>query len=234
MIVSIKKDVATLSLEEMENPYKLETRKRNDSNFTALTRTSGMYRIGEYQIDMSKFKDAREINRNYSFASALNYVAVVRVNGSSGMGDELKYDTTVLFGKKPSAFVSTETPLDPSPWKFKLFNEGFGNDCPPGVCTHFFIASNSMNELITAMNLEQLKNIIPVIKKPADAVLFVRQDTAPIDGKYAKTNDGYLVLVNRTISECPIDYADILFHVTKKGEIKQLGLVITKKTALCH
>jgi hypothetical protein len=234
VIISVKQDVASLSLEEMENPHRLETKKRNDSNYTALAMNSGMYRIGEYQIDMSKFKDVKSADRKYSFAAGLTYVALIRVNGSDAMGDELRYDTTILFGSKPSTFVSADKAMDPTPWKFKLFNEGFGNDCPPGVCTHYFIAINSMNQLITAMNLEQLKNIIPVIKQPADAVLFVRQDIANIDGKYAKTKDGFLVLVNRTISECPIDYADILFHVSMNGELKQLGMVITKKTVLCH
>lgn len=234
VIISVKQDMARLSLEEMENPYHLETNKRNDSNYTALTRTSGMYRIGAYQVDMSKFKDSKSLGTAYSFAPGLTYVALIRVNGSDALGDELKYDTTLIYGTKPSTFISAQNTMDPTPWKFKLFNEGFGNDCPPGVCTHYFIAINTLNELIVAMNLEQLKNIIPEIKKPVDASLFVRQDIVSMEAKYAKTKDGFLVLVNRTITECPIDYADILFHVSTKGELKQLGMVITKKTVLCH
>lgn len=234
VLFPVDKETQMLSLEEMENPYHLETGNRNDSNYTALTRTSGLYRIGNYQVDMSKFKTVASGDKQYSFGEQWKYVALVRVNGSNAMGDELTYDTTLLYGNKPTAFVSIEAVFDAAPWKFKLFNEGFGNDCPPGVCSHYFIACNALNEVITAMNLEQLKKIIPFVKKPEDAMLFVRQDIVNMNAKYAKVKDGYLVLVNRTISECPIDYADILFHVARNGDLKQLGLVITKRTALCH
>jgi hypothetical protein len=76
--------------------------------------------------------------------------------------------------------------------------------------------------------------MIPVVKTPYDALFFIALNTYFPPARFAKTQDGFLILLNKSISDCPIDYADILYHVNHYGKAKELGRVITRKTALCH
>lgn len=238
VLISVKDKVKSMSLEEMENPYNLTMRPRNDSDYTALNRKSGMYRIGEVSINLSKFKSfEKNIDlAKLSFSDSLNYIATVYVNGTSA-SEEFKEDTVMMRGEKTQDWKSikniSEEP-DQEFWKIRKNAEGFGNDCPPGICTHYFMALTKSGFLINVKNVEEISKILPEVKTQNDALFLLTLGTNFTNGKYAKTKEGYLILLNRKITDCPIDYADILYQVDKKGKITNLGRVITRKTALCH
>ena len=238
VLISVKDQIRSMSLEEMENPHNLKMRPRNDSDYTALNRKSGMYRIGEVSINLSKF---RSFEKNIdvaglSFSDSLDYVATVFVNGTNA-SEEFKEDTVMMRGKNIQDWKSikniSEEP-DQEFWKIRKTAQGFGNDCPPGICTHYFMAVTKSGFLINVKTVEEIGKILPVVKTQNDALFLLTLSTNFPNGKYAKTNEGYLILLNRKISDCPIDYADILYQVDKKGKITNLGRVITKKTALCN
>ena len=88
-MISVKQEVSKLSLEEMENPYNLTMRQRNDSDYSAIQKTAGFYRIGEVKINLAKFKflDTKFNVSSLSFSDSLIYTAIVRVRGSSSSED---------------------------------------------------------------------------------------------------------------------------------------------------
>jgi len=238
VMISVKQEVNKLSLEEIENPHNLTMRQRNDSDYSAIQKTVGLYRIGEVKINLAKF-EVLEPNFNLSslsFADSLIYTAIVRVRGSAS-SEDYQEDTVKISGEnfinwKGLKNISPE--VDQEPWKIKTEIKGFGNDCPPGNCTHYFLTVTKSGYIINATNIESLSNMIPVIKSPYDAMFYIAVNTYFPPARFAKTKDGYLILLNKSISDCPIDYADILYHVDRYGKVKELGRVITRKTALCH
>ena len=237
-MISVKREVSKLSLEEMENPYNLTMRQRKDSDYSAIGRSTGSYRIGEVKINLSKFKafDNNFKISSLSFSDSLIYTAIVRVRGSSS-AEDYHEDTILISGEKILNWKELKkigTEADPEPWKIKSETNGFGNDCPPGICTHYFIAVTKSGYILNASNIETLGNMIPVVKSPYDAMFYIALNTYFPPARFAKTRDGYLILLNKSISDCPIDYADILYHVDRYGKAKELGRLITRKTALCH
>ena len=237
-MISVKQEVSKLSLEEMENPYNLTMRQRNDSDYSAIGRSSGVYRIGEVKINLSKFKpfDNNFKISSLSFSDSLIYTAIVRVIGTAS-SEDYHEDTTLISGEKIlnwKEFKNLGKEADSEPWKIKSETKGFGNDCPPGICTHYFMAVTKSGFILNVNNIESLNQMIPFVKTPYDALFFIALNTYFPQGKFAKTQDGYLVLLNKSITDCPIDYADILYHVDRYGKVKELGRVITRKTALCH
>lgn len=238
VLISSKDKVKSMSFEEMENPYNLTMRQRSDSDYTALNRKSGMYRIGEVSINLSKF---RSFEKNIdlaklSFSDSLDYIATVFVNGTN-TSEEFKEDTVMMRGENPKDWKSIKN-ISEEPnqefWKIRKTAQGFGNDCPPGICTHYFMAVTKSGFFINVKTVEEIGKILPVVKTQNDALFLLTLSTNFPNGKYAKTKEGYLILLNRKISDCPIDYADILYQVDRYGKVKELGRVITRKTALCH
>ena len=113
VLISVKDKVKSMSLEEMENPYTLTMRQRSDSDYTALNRKSGMYRIGEVSINLSKF---RSFEKNIdltklSFSDSLDYVATVFVNGTNA-SEEFKEDTVMMLGENPQDWKSIKNISD--------------------------------------------------------------------------------------------------------------------------
>lgn len=237
-MISVKQEVSKLSLEEMENPYNLTMRQRNDSDYSAIQKTAGFYRIGEVKINLAKFKflDTKFNVSSLSFSDSLIYTAIVRVRGTAS-SEDYNEDTILISGEQILNWKELKkmgTEADPEPWKMKSEVKGFGNDCPPGICTHYFIAVTKSGYIINANNIESLSQMIPIVTTPYDALFFIALNTYFPQGKFAKNQDGYLILLNESISDCPIDYADILYQVDRYGKVKELGRVITRKTALCH
>lgn len=238
VMISVKKEVEKLSLEEIENPYNLTMRQRNDSDYSAIQKTAGLYLIGEVKINLAKFKllDPNFDLSSLSFSDSLIYTAIVRVRGSAS-SEDYQEDTVKISGENFinwKGLKSMRLEVDQEPWKIKSETKGFGNDCPPGICTHYFIAVTKSGYILNASNIESLSNMIPVVKTPYDALFFIALNTYFPPARFAKTQDGYLILLNKSISDCPIDYADILYNVDRYGKAKELGRVITRKTALCH
>lgn len=204
-------------------------------DYSVLKNDTGFLNIGEYRINLSRFTNYKResIIGNLSFPDSLVYVAIVNNRG------EESTDTTIIRGKKPDPLLIKKlqrkpAEIDAYAWQELSRKQGFGNDCPPGNCTHYFIAITKTKRLIKVSNPEDLFKILPRIKTGNDAFFHIVKNDYWPRGKYAKTKDGFLVLLNEKISNCPIDYADILYQVDYNGKLVQLGRVITQKTMLCH
>jgi hypothetical protein len=235
-MISVKQEVSKLSLEEIENPHNLTMRQRDDSDYSSIQKTAGFYRIGDVKINLAKFKflDPKFNVSSLSFSDSLIYTAIVRVRGSSS-SEDYQEDTVLMGGEnilKWEGLKNIESNLEPR--KIKSETKGFGNDCPPSICTHYFIAVTKSGYVFNVNTSESLSKMIPVIKTPYDAVFYINLNTYFPQARFAKTQHGYLILLNKSVSDCPIDYADILYHVDHSGKVKELGRVITRKTALCH
>ncbi len=236
VMISVKQEVSKLSLEEMENPYNLTMRLTNDSDYSAIERSAGLYRIGDVKINLAKFKflDPKFNVSFLSFSDSLIYTAIVRVRGSSS-SEDYQEDSILMRGENIVKWEGLKNvEANQEPWKIKSETKGFGNDCPPGICTHYFIAVTKSGYILNACNIETLGNMIPVVKSPYDAMFYIALNTYFPPARFAKTRDGFLILLNKSISDCPIDYADILYHVDHSGKVNELGRVITRKTALCN
>lgn len=223
------------SIEALENPHKIEERTNSTIDYSVLKKNTGFLDIGEFRINLSRFTNYSQepIIKSLSFLDSLVYIAIVNNRG----GD--KFDTTIIRGKKPSPSLiknlqKRPPSIDPYTWQEIRRKEGFGNDCPPGNCTHYFIAITKTNRLIKVSNPDDMMKILPRIKTGNDAFFQIVQNNSRPKGKYAKTKEGFLVLLNEKISNCPINYADVLYRVDNIGNMVQLGRVITKKTTLCN
>ena len=236
VMISVKKEVSKLSLEEMENPYNLKTRLTNDSDYSAIQKTAGFYRIGGLKINLAKFKflDPKFKISSLSFSDSLIYTAIVRVRGTAS-SEDYHEDTILMRGENIVKWEGLKNvEANQEPWKIKSETKGFWSDCPFSICINYFLAVTKSGYVFNATNIESLSKMIPVIKTPYDALFFIELNTYFPPARFAKTRDGYLILLNKSISDCPIDYADILYHVDYSGKVKELGRVITRKTALCH
>lgn len=232
---SLGKEYAKRSLEEMENPYAIEEGTNNRVDYSVATKDTGRLNIGAYWINLSRFYTYKQesIINSLSFPDSLVYVAIVNKRGDDHS------DTTIIRGRQPDAMLIKKLQKKPAnidayAWQELSRQQGFGNDCPPGNCTHYFIAITKTKRLIKVSNPDNLVKILPKIKTGHDAFFsIVKNDYWP-RGKYAKTTDGFLVLLNEKITNCPIHYADVLYKVGFDGKISQLGRVITQKTMLCN
>jgi hypothetical protein len=234
-MVRLKKTEAGQSIEELENPYNIEERSQSAMDYSVLKNDTGFLNIGEYRINLSRFTNYKQesIIKSLSFPDSLVYIAIV-----SNRGDD-SFDTTIIRGKKPDPLLIKKlqrkpTEIDAYAWQELSRKQGFGNDCPPGNCTHYFIAITSTKRLIKVSNPDDLLKILPRLKTGNDAYFHIVKNDYWPRGKYAKTKNGFLVLLNEKISNCPIDYADVLYQVDYNGKLVQLGRVITQKTMLCH
>jgi len=223
------------SIEALENPYKIEERSNSTIDYSALKKNIGFLNIGEFRINLSRFTNYKQesIIKSLSFPDSLVYVAMVKNHGDD------KFDTIIIRGKKPDPLLIKKlqqrpAAIDPYAWQEIRRKEGFGNDCPPGNCTHYFIAITKTKRLIKVSNPDDMFKILPSIKTGNDAFFQVVQNDYRPKGKYIKTKDGFMVLLNEKISNCPIDYADVLYQVDNDGKLVMRGRVITKKTMLCN
>ncbi len=232
---NLEKEYAKRSLEEIENPYAIEEGANNKIDYSFVKKDTGRLNIGSHWINLARFYNFKQesIMSSLSFPDSLVYVAIVNNRGDDS------FDTTIIRGKKPDPLLIKKlqqrpAAIDPYAWQELNRKLGFGNDCPPGNCTHYFIAITKSKRLIKVSNPDDLAKILPSIKTGNDAFFsIVKNDYWP-RGKYAKTKDGFLVLLNEKITNCPIHYADVLYRVGFDGKVSQLGRVITQKTLLCN
>lgn len=232
---NLEMEFAKRSLEETENPYAIEKSTNNSIDYSVVNKDTGRLNIGAYWINLARFYNYKQesIMGSLSFPDSLVYVAIVNNRG------EDSFDTTIIRGKKPDPLLIKKlqqrpAAIDPYAWQELNRKQGFGNDCPPGNCTHYFIAITKTKRLIKVSNPDDLVKILPRIKTGNDAFFSIAKNDYWPRGKYAKTKDGFLLLLNEKISNCPIDYADVLYQIDNNGKQVQLGRVITQKTMLCH
>lgn len=211
--------------------YQLEITDGRSGDSSSLYKKIGMLDIGDYRINLLFFSDFSQeaIFQKLSWPDTLLYVAEVAT------GRTETNDTTVIFSKALTAAQKTrlKTIKKWSEFDDLYYNYGFGNNCPPGDCKHYFIGLTSRNNIIRAVNPGELKKLLPWVRNPYDAWFMLEGALYWPKGKYAKVDDGYLLLLNKRTRDCQIDYADILYHVSLKGEVEELGRVLTQKTNLC-
>jgi hypothetical protein len=53
-------------------------------------------------------------------------------------------------------------------------------------------------------------------------------------GRYSQTKKGFYILQNKVITHCRIQYADILYFISYRGEVTELARNITHHTNLCY
>jgi hypothetical protein len=222
-------------LEEIENPYGLEEGSNTRIEYSALAKDTGFLNIGSYRIRISGLtkREHQEISGKIKFPDSLSFVAMVFLQ------DGEPRDTIILKGTKPSAALINKLqkrPADIDPYAWQQINRtlGFGNDCPPGDCRRHIIAITRSNKMIKVTEPEEMVKILPRIHSELDAVFAISKRNYLPTTKTARIKEGYLVLMNEKISDCPINYADVLYKVSFTGKIERMGMVITKKTTLCH
>ena len=235
IITKLPESFSNRSLEEIENPYALEEGTNTRKEYSALAQDTGFLNIGAYRIRLSGFTkwEHQDIVGKIKFPESLSFVAIVYLQNGEPR------DTIALKGTKPTATLIKKlekkpAAIDPYAWQQLNRTIGFGNDCPPGDCRHHFIAISRSNRLIKVTEPMEMPRILPRIRSAQDALFaIIKKDYLPT-AKTAKTQEGYLLLINEKISDCPINYADILYKVSHSGKIERLGMVITKRTTLCH
>jgi hypothetical protein len=235
VITTLPASYAKRSLDEIENPYHLEEGSNTRTEYSMLARDTGYLEIGNYRIRVSAFTkmEHQEITGKIKFPDSLVYVAMV-----STQNDESR-DTIILKGNKPSSTLIAQLqkkPADIDPYAWQQLNQtmGFGNDCPPGNCRHHFIAITRTKRLIRVSEPQEITKILPRISTAADAAFAIIKRSHLPTVKTAAIKGGFLVLINEKIGDCPIDFADVLYKVSSTGKQERLGMVITKRTTLCH
>lgn len=223
------------SLEEIENPYALEEGSNTRIEYSILARDTGYLNIGAYRIRINGFSkmDYQEAKGKLRFPDSLRFVAVVHTQNGEPT------DTIILKGTKPSSTLISrlnQKPPDIDPYAWQQLNRtmGFGNDCPPGDCRRHFIALTASGRLIKVNDPQEMTKILPRIHGATDALFYVVKKNHLPTAKTARIRDGFLVVINEKISDCPINFADVLYKVSFAGKTERMGLVITKRTTLCH
>lgn len=223
------------SLEEIENPYALEEGTNTRKEYSVLAKDTGYLNIGAYRIRINGFSrmDYQEAKSKLRFPDSLRFVAVVHTQNGEPT------DTIILKGIKPSsALISrlNQKPPDVDPYAWQQLNRtmGFGNDCPPGECRRHFIAITASGRLIRVNDPQEMTKIMPRIQSATDALFHVVKKNELPTAKTARVSDGFLVIINEKISDCPINFADVLYKVSFTGKTERMGMVITKRTTLCH
>jgi hypothetical protein len=209
------------------DPEKVE----GDSNYTALNCSSGLYVIGDTLIDLSGFK----IHQEEIELSALHFdkkftvICLIRTRGQGGYESDYKEDTVVVLGRKKQ-LKKLRTPPSAN---LLLPEYSFKSNCPPMVCGRYYLAADKKHVKVEIRSPNELSQLVPEIKTEIDA-FFLIDDRAFQKGKFQRVNDGYLILVNKVVSQCRIQYADLLYHVSFAGKITALGQNITQVTRLCY
>jgi hypothetical protein len=232
IIMKLPDSLLAIPADERYNRHGLEIVDGRSENKSALDWHEGLLDIGDYRINLSAFSDfAQEAFFNkLSWPDTIIYVA--EISTGRGMGN----DTTVLFSRQLTPTQKNRLKQAPKSAGYDDFNQpsGFGNDCPPGDCKHYFIGLSTRNKITQVNNPSDMNKLIPLVKNPYDAWFVLENSSYWPRGKFAKLKDGYLVLMNKKTRDCQIDYADILYHVHENGISEELGRVLTQKTTLCH
>jgi hypothetical protein len=105
----------------------------------------------------------------------------------------------------------------------------FGTTCPPGWCTWYIAAKLKNGSIQTVKNRYNLGTFIGKIDNQFDAYLWLadypRSDSKQTPlfisnfSKYKRIKEGYLIVINMQVSDCPITRADIFYLVHKNKHI---------------
>jgi hypothetical protein len=198
-----------------------------DSNHTALQLDKGLYRVGDTLVDLSTFKFLDTTIRWKDLSYRKDLVSFMRVE-LKPYEENNRHDSTLLFGK---AIRKKPAGRDHYYYGYQEQSE-FKNRCPPMQCPYYYITMDKKGKVKQLRSLAELATVIHV-RKPMDA-FFLLEDELYQSGRYCKTPTGYYIMVNKIISHCSIQYADILYYVSNKGSAEELARNITWVTNACY
>lgn len=116
-------------------------------------------------------------------------------------------------------------------------NSSFGTVCPPSSCSWYISTKLKNGKTETVTDWRTLSTFIGKIDNQFDAYLWLTcfnvspSQNIPLKVstslKYKIINDGYLILVNRRVGDCPIVNADILYFVRKDKNVTFIQILKT-------
>lgn len=115
-------------------------------------------------------------------------------------------------------------------------NRGFGSSCPPGRCDSYLVVTDSggATELTTP---DDVAKFLGKIDTPDEALLVAyanRYDALECKGPAPKqVGKAYQLTLNKMISDCPIETADVTISIAEDGAVKELAVANRKKSAAC-
>jgi len=202
----------------------------SDSNYSAITVQKGYYRIGDTVIHLSAFKtyDQPFSWDSISFSKNLLAIARININGMYAYSYDATADTQMLRGRKQQLSPSVKKQR----YRWMEQTIGFSNSCPPGSCYHYYAAKHRTKGLVSATDRATLQQWIPIVKRPADA-LFLLKDTWMHIARFQRTKHGFFILINERIRDCKMTFADVLYFIDVKGNIKTIGSNVTYISKAC-
>jgi hypothetical protein len=154
-----------------------------------------------------------------------------------GIKDMQKDSTIVLHGTNKSTKSMLEARRE--------LKEGFGTYCPPGICFWFYATVDKKGKGKIFNTIPLIKELVPQVTSETDAIFYSQfinpsgsinfpDLNKPWQGKIKKISTGYLMIVNRRTSDCPVTFSDILVFVDTTGNIKILDKKVTRSTGICY
>jgi hypothetical protein len=112
---------------------------------------------------------------------------------------------------------------------------GFGTVCPPGWCIWYLSAKFKSGGVITITDWKSLSDFIGKIDNQFDAYLWLtRFPYSESEGipqkpsefsRYKIRDDGYLIVLNVRVSDCPVTNAELLYFVRKDKNVSFIQIL---------
>lgn len=115
-------------------------------------------------------------------------------------------------------------------------SRGFGSSCPPGRCDSYLVVTDNggATELTTP---DDVVKFLGKIDTPDEALLVAyanRYDGLACKGPAPKqVGKAYQLTINKMISDCPIETADVTISISEDGVVRELAVKNKKKSGAC-
>jgi len=127
-------------------------------------------------------------------------------------------------------------------WEKKVLSQaknGFGTICPPGWCFWYISARKTTGDTITVTDYQGLRNFMGEMGNPYSAYFWIiasvetNSGAVPLvtspDARYKVVDNGFLVILDLRVSDCPVTGARELYFV---GKDKSMVLIQTLRTTV--
>lgn len=215
------------------NPIEHE---REEADRSVLKQKNGVFKFGENNINLTDFhaiKLEKGWHKNLSFRK--DVVALARIESRNEHEDTLWLKGAKNPGLKKS-LNRYKTKKERNSYRYgPSYGRGMGSHCPPGQCFHYFLALTGKGEWIELRSEGELTKILPEVKNDWDAVFLTTADLYAFEPILAsRSANGWQLLLNTRVRDCPITYADKLIGISKKGQVMELGSTTSRVTKLCY
>ncbi|HMH22786.1 MAG TPA: hypothetical protein VK563_13460 [Puia sp.] len=106
---------------------------------------------------------------------------------------------------------------------------GIGTVCPPGWCSWYISARKATGDTVTVTDCQGLGNFLGEIVNPYNAFFLLSCSTKYDSGiiplgtapgtSYKSVANGFLIIVNLRVNDCPVTDADLLYYVGKDKRV---------------